>query len=161
MKAIAKETALAVCGGCLYVVLELLWRGRSHWTMFILGGVCFVLIGAINEVIPWEMPLVLQGVIGSACIVTPLEFVTGCIVNLWLGWNVWDYSNIPFNVMGQICLLFSALWVVVSAAAVVLDDWLRYWLFQEPRPHYTLWHWSPSSRRAWVEILPPKKLKLC
>ena len=56
MKTMAKETALAVCGGCLYVILELLWRGRSHWTMFILGGVCFVLIGAINEVIPWEMP---------------------------------------------------------------------------------------------------------
>ena len=55
MKAVAKETALAVCGGCLYVVLELAWRGYSHWTMFILGGLCFVLIGAINEVIPWEM----------------------------------------------------------------------------------------------------------
>ena len=72
---------------------SLLWRGRSHWTMFILGGVCFVLIGLLNEGIPWEMPLVLQGVMGSACIVTPLEFVTGCIVNLWLGWGVWDYSG--------------------------------------------------------------------
>ena len=39
MKGIAKEIALAVCGGCLYVILELLWRGRSHWTMFILGAV--------------------------------------------------------------------------------------------------------------------------
>ena len=142
MKAIAKETALAVCGGCLYVILELLWRGRSHWTMFILGGVCFVLIGAINELLPWGMPLALQGVVGSLCIVTPLEFVTGCIVNLWLGWNVWDYSNIPFNVMGQICLPFSALWVVVSAAAVVLDDWLRYIWFDEERPHYTLFKWG-------------------
>lgn len=142
MKGIAKGTALAVCGGCLYVILELLWRGRSHWTMFILGGVCFVLIGAINEVIPWEMPLVLQGVIGSACIVTPLEFVTGCIVNLWLGWDVWDYSNLPFNVMGQICLPFTLLWVVVSALAIVLDDWLRYIWFDEERPHYTLFKWG-------------------
>ena len=101
MKGIAKGTALAVCGGCLYVVLELLWRGRSHWTMFILGGVCFVLIGLLNEVIPWEMPLVLQGVMGSACIVTPLEFVTGCIVNLWLGWDVWDYSGLPCNLLDK------------------------------------------------------------
>ena len=110
--------------------------------MFILGGLCFILIGLINEVFPWEMPLALQGVVGSLCIVTPLEFVTGCIVNLWLGWNVWDYSNIPFNVMGQICLPFSALWVVVSAAAVVLDDWLRYIWFDEERPHYTLFKWG-------------------
>ena len=51
--------------------------------MFLLGGLCFVLIGLLNEVIPWEMPLPLQGVIGSA-IVTALEFATGCIVNLWL-----------------------------------------------------------------------------
>ena len=105
MKAIAKETALAVCGGCLYVVLELLWRGRSHWTMFILGGVCFVLIGAINEVIPWEMPLVLQGVIGSACIVTPLEFVTGCIVNLWLNGQQLAQSFGAFGTGGQAACL--------------------------------------------------------
>ena len=89
-----------------------------------------------------DKALALQGVVGSLCIVTPLEFVTGCIVNLWLGWNVWDYSNIPFNVMGQICLPFSALWVVVSAAAVVLDDWLRYIWFDEERPHYTLFKWG-------------------
>ena len=61
MKAFLKETALAVCGGCLYVVLELLWRGRSHWTMFLLGGVCFVLIGLFNEDIPSAMPVVLPG----------------------------------------------------------------------------------------------------
>ena len=145
MKKAAKYLILAAVGGVLYYLLEVLWRGYSHWTMALLGGLCFVLIGAINEVIPWEMPLVLQGVIGSACIVTPLEFVTGCIVNLWLGWNVWDYSNIPFNVMGQICLPFSALWVVVSAAAVVLDDWLRYRWFGEDKPHYTLFRWEAKT----------------
>ena len=136
MKGIAKEVVLAVCGGCLYVVLELVLRGYSHWTMFLLGGLCFVLIGLLNEVIPWEMPLLLQGVIGSAAIVTPLELLTGCIVNLGLGWNVWDYSALPCNLWGQICLPFSLLWVVVSIAAVVLDDWLRHWLFGEERPRY-------------------------
>ena len=91
MKGIAKETALAVCGGCLYVILELLWRGRSHWTMFLLGGVCFFLIGLLNEGIPWEMPLVLQGVIGSACIVTPAGiFDGGASSTCGWGWGVWD-----------------------------------------------------------------------
>ena len=146
MKAFLKETALAVCGGCLYVVLELLWRGRSHWTMFILGGVCFVLIGLLNEGIPWEMPLVLQGVMGSAAIVTPLEFLTGCIVNLWLGWGVWDYSGLPCNLLGQICLPFSLLWVLVAMAAAVLDDWLRWRWFGEEKPHYTLFRWGKGER---------------
>lgn len=138
MKKPLKAFVLFLCGGCLYFLLETLWRGYSHWTMFILGGVCFVLIGAINELIPWEMPLIVQGWIGSLCIVTPLEFVTGCIVNLWLGWNVWDYSNMPLNLLGQICLPFSIIWVAVSIAAVVLDDWIRYWWFEEEKPHYKL-----------------------
>lgn len=142
MKGIAKEVVLAVCGGCLYVVLELVLRGYSHWTMFLLGGLCFVLIGLLNEVIPWEMPLVLQGVIGSACIVTPLEFVTGCIVNLWLGWGVWDYSDMPFNLAGQISLPTSLLWIVVSIAAAILDDWIRWRWFGEEKPHYTLIRWG-------------------
>lgn len=141
LKAILKHAALALCGGCIYVVLELVLRGRSHWTMFVLGGLCFVLIGLINEVIPWEMPLALQGVIGSG-IVTALEFCTGCIVNLWLGWDVWDYSNLPLNVMGQICLPFSLLWIIVSILAVLLDDWIRWKYFGEDRPHYTLFKWE-------------------
>lgn len=141
MKTIAKETVLALCGGCLYVLLELLWRGFSHWTMFLLGGACFALIGLLNEVIPWEMPLVLQGVIGSLGIVTPLEFLTGCVVNLGLGWGVWDYTDMPLNLLGQVCLPFALLWVPVAMAAVVLDDLLRWKFFGEECPHYTLLRW--------------------
>ena len=142
MKQALKQAALAVCGGCLYALLELLWRGRTHWTMVLLGGTCFVLIGLLNEILPWEMPLFLQGVIGSVCIVTPLEFLTGCIVNLWLGWGVWDYSGLPLNLLGQICLPFALLWVPVAMAAVVLDDWLRWRWFGEEKPHYTLLKWE-------------------
>lgn len=90
--------------------------------MFILGGLCFILLGLINEVLPWNMPLLLQGVIGSAFIITPLEFITGYIVNIQLGWNIWDYSSMPFNFMGQICLSFSILWIFISISAIVLDD---------------------------------------
>lgn len=138
MKQAFKAVFLFLCGGSLYVLFELLWRGYSHWTMFLLGGLCFFLIGAINEYIPWDMPLVKQGLVGSFCVVTPLEFVTGCIVNLWLGWDVWDYSEIPLNLLGQICLPFSLLWVLISIVAVVLDDWIRYFVFGEERPHYKI-----------------------
>lgn len=134
MKAL-KQTILFGMGGLLYVLIEMLWRGYSHWTMFLVGGLCFALIGLINEVIPWEMPFVWQMMIG-AVIITAVEFVSGCIINLWLGWNVWDYSELPFNVLGQICLQFTFLWFLISAVGIVLDDYLRYWWFGEEKPHY-------------------------
>ena len=40
---------LFLIGGRLYTWLELACRGRTHWTMFILGGLCFVIIGLLNE----------------------------------------------------------------------------------------------------------------
>lgn len=124
-------------GGLLYILFELFWREYSHWTMFIVGGICFLLLGLINEVFTFEMPLVLQMAIGAG-IITCVEFASGCIINLWLGWNVWDYSNLPLNVLGQICLPFTCLWFLVSAIGIVLDDYLRYWLFGEEKPHYKL-----------------------
>lgn len=135
MKRYHKEIILWLIGGLLYMEIELMWRGYSHWTMFTLGGLCFVCLGRINEVIPWNMPLWLQVLIGTA-IITGLEFLTGCIVNLWLGWNVWDYSNVPLNVFGQICLPYILLWAPISLTGIILDDYLRYWLFKEERPYY-------------------------
>ncbi|WP_077610607.1 putative ABC transporter permease [Clostridium sp. Marseille-P2415] len=135
MKKSAKYVFLFGVGGVLYNLLEILFRGWSHWTMFILGGVCFVCIGLINELIPWCTPLWKQMLIGMA-IITYFEFITGCVVNIWLGWDVWDYSNLPGNVLGQICPQFSLLWFWISALGIILDDWLRYRLFGEDRPHY-------------------------
>ncbi|MDR1547876.1 MAG: putative ABC transporter permease [Hungatella sp.] len=124
-------------GGFIYISMELIFRGRSHWTMFLLGGLCFVCLGLINELIPWQMPLLKQMFIGML-IITYFEFITGCVVNIWLGWGIWDYSNIPGNILGQICPVFSFLWFWISGAGIILDDWLRYWLFGEDRPHYTI-----------------------
>ena len=64
-----KYITLGVAGGLLYILIETAWRGYSHWTMFVLGGICFLALGLINEVMPWEMPLCEQVLIG-ACIVT-------------------------------------------------------------------------------------------
>lgn len=96
-----------------------------------------MLIGSINNLFPWEMSLAKQGVIG-ACIVTVLEFITGCIINIWLGWNVWDYSNMPLNILGQVCLPFSLLWILLSIVCIIVDDYLRYLMFNEQMPHYYL-----------------------
>lgn len=137
MRQYLKLSFLFVTGGLLYNILEMAFRGWTHWTMFILGGMCFVCLGLINELIPWTMPL-WQQVIAGACIITGLEFVTGCIVNLWLGWAVWDYSGMPGNIIGQICPQFFVLWLPVSLAGILLDDWLRYWLFNEEKPYYKM-----------------------
>ena len=129
--------ALAITGGLLYILIETIWRGYSHWTMFVLGGICFLALGMINEVLPWEMPLWQQMLLG-ACIITSMEFLTGCIVNLWLGWHVWDYSGMPGNILGQICPQYFLLWLPVSLAGTLLDDWLLFWWWGEERPHYRL-----------------------
>lgn len=130
-----KHLILMMIGGALYVLLELLWRGYSHWTMFFLGGMCFVVLGLLNEIIPWEVPLWRQALLGTA-IVTAAEFITGCVVNLWFRWRVWNYSHMPGNILGQICPQYMILWLPVSIAGIMLDDWLRYWLFGEEKPHY-------------------------
>lgn len=134
---VTRWLALGTIGGAAYVGVELLWRGRSHWTMAVLGGLLFLLIGAINEVVPWDMPLMLQSLMGAGA-VTLAELAAGILLNLWLGLGIWDYSGQPLNLWGQICLPYSLLWIPLAMAAVVLDDWLRYWLFREERPHYTL-----------------------
>ena len=132
---IKKYEFLFFVGATIYVIIEKLYRGYSHWTMFLLGGICFIALGLINEVMPWDMPLLLQMFIGGA-IITVLELITGCVVNLWLGWNVWDYSELPFNLWGQISRFSSIVWVGLSLVGIVLDDYIRWKFFGEEKPRY-------------------------
>lgn len=135
VKNIIKYLILGIIGGFTYVLIELLYRGHSHWSMFAVSAVSFILIGLINEFISWDMELWKQMLIGSD-IVTILEFISGYILNIKLGWHIWNYSNVPFNILGQICLPFSIVWFFISLIAIVADDYLRYWLFDEEKPHY-------------------------
>lgn len=142
MKRLVKAAVLAAIGGATYYGIERIFKtlvsgGRTHWSMAVIGGVMFLLIGSINEFIPWEMPLLLQGIIGSVAI-TAVELLAGIYLNLYLRLGIWDYSRMPFNLWGQICLPFSLLWVLLSIVAVILDDWVRYFLWGEARPHYTV-----------------------
>ena len=137
MKLLLKNAVLYSVGGIIYYLIEILWRGYSHWTMCLLGGFCFLCIGLINEFFTWEIKIWKQAIYGTA-LITVLEFFSGCIINIWLGWNVWDYSNVPFNVLGQICLPYIILWFPLTIVGIVLDDYLRYWLFNEEKPHYKI-----------------------
>jgi uncharacterized membrane protein len=106
--------------------------------MYAVGGLCFVVIGGINNWIPWGMPLPLQGVTGALA-VTVAELASGMILNVWLGLAIWDYSAMPYNLLGQICLPFSAAWAALSLVAIWLDDLLRHYLFGEDKPRYNWW----------------------
>lgn len=123
-------------GGAIYYCIEIAFRGHSHPSMFVLGGLCYILIGCINEYFPWNMPIEIQAILGGV-IITILEFITGYIVNIKLGLGVWDYSNLKYNFMGQICLPFSFIWMGISVIAILLDDHVRYKTFGEEKPRYT------------------------
>lgn len=137
MKIISKNIGLFTIGGLLYYLIEILWRGYSHLSMFVVGGICFIFIGLINEHLSFDTPLWKQQLI-AASIVTGIELIAGLILNVWLKLDIWDYSNLAFNLLGQICLQYSILWFLLSLLAIVLDDWLRWWLFEEEKPHYKL-----------------------
>lgn len=134
---IIKYIMLFIIGGLIYTTLEIIFRGYTHWTMGVIGGFCFILLGLINEMLPWSTPLALQMLIGSI-IITFIEFVSGCILNIWLKLNIWDYSNLPFNILGQICLPFSILWYFISAIGIIVDDYIRYLYFGEEKPRYKI-----------------------
>lgn len=120
LKNILFHCIVAVFGGFVYMGVELLWRGHTHWTMGVLGGICFVLIGLLDEV--QEHPPILKQMFQGAVIVTALEFVFGLILNVWLKLGIWDYSNLPFNIMGQICLQFFIAWFFLSYLAIKLEN---------------------------------------
>lgn len=98
-------------GGVGYGIIEILWRGYTHWTMMILGGISFLAIYYIN-IYFFDMGIILKAILGAAFI-TLAELVTGIIVNIVLKWDIWNYSKLPFNVKGQICLLYSVFWIAL------------------------------------------------
>ena len=115
-------TFVYLLGAFGYGGVELLWRGHTHWTMLLLGGACFLAIYAITIRRPgplWGKCLLCAGT------VTALEFCTGCFVNLYLGWDVWDYGGIPGNLLGQVCPLYAALWYLLSLPSAALARALR------------------------------------
>lgn len=125
-----KNSVLYYTGGLCYLTLELLWRGRSHGSMFLAGGLCFLLIGNLKKILPGT-PLALRAAAGSV-LVTTVELGFGLAVNR--DYLVWDYRDQPGNFMGQICPLFSILWIPVSLAAILLFDRLDQFLDQKLSP---------------------------
>lgn len=131
---IIEYIVIFMVGAITYLLIEILWRGYTHWTMGILGGIVIILVGLINEVTRKDLPLIIQAPLASI-IITLIEYWAGYILNIQLGMNIWDYSDLPLNVDGQICLYFSLLWMILGIVASVFDDLVRWRIFGEEKPH--------------------------
>lgn len=149
IKKIPKYLFLFLVGGAAYVGIELVFRGYSHPAMYVVGGLCFIFCGLINEKIDWYLPLISQQFLGM-CFITIIEFISGCILNLWLKLNIWDYSKMPYNLFGQICLLFTICWFFLSIVGIVLDDILRWKFYGEEKPRYYILGFHKGSKRKFI-----------
>ncbi len=126
MRRIGEYAIVYTIGGVGYTIIEILWRGYTHWTMAMTGGMCLTLI-YMNEAFHNHAPLWKRCLVGSL-IISLSELAVGFVVNILLGWKVWDYSNQLFNLFGQVCVLYSALWYLLCIPAAGLCTFLRKWL---------------------------------
>lgn len=132
MQKALKLYTVFVLGGLLYGLIEISVRGFSHITMGILGGASMVVIHLLNDQRRNGLSFITQLGI-AALFITSIEFLAGEILNRRLHMNIWDYSEMPLNFDGQICLLFVVFWFLLAAVGTFLDDWLRWKMFGESK----------------------------
>lgn len=109
---------VCIFGSYGYGGLELLWRGRTHWSMLMTGGICFLCIYLIANKTKLSHP---RKCILCAASITTIEYLAGIFVNIKMGWEVWDYSSLPFHLNGQICLPYTAIWLLLSIPCLWLS----------------------------------------
>ena len=130
-------------GGAVYYLLEVAYKSltghpeRISWTMLVVAIILCIPVERCGAELPWSCPLWLQSLC-CAMLVTAVEFVAGLVLNVWLGLGIWDYSHLPFNLMGQICPQFTALWWGLCLVFIPVFDWLRWAVEGGERPHYTI-----------------------
>lgn len=123
IKNIILHGVFGLIAGCIYLLIELAFRGYTHWTMLPLAAVIFICAGILDEC-DKPLPFWQQVVLGTA-IATALEFVAGLILNVWLGLGIWDYSDQPGNLLGQICPLFTLAWVFLMIISIKLENFMH------------------------------------
>lgn len=120
---ILEKLTVFLFGAAAYCAIEILWRGYTHWTMAVAGGLCFFIIYFENTKLK-NAHFLLRCAVGAASI-TAVELAIGIVVNIILGWNVWDYSAMPLNFLGQICLPYALLWFALCIPILFICDFAR------------------------------------
>lgn len=131
-----RKLVLFVTGFCVYITIENCYRGYSFWLMGIVGGLVMLILDSVNNRLSWDIDMSVYGLIGMTS-VTAFELIIGELLK-WLNQPaMWDYSNMPFNFDGVICLPFSIAWFFLSYLGVFLADSINYYVFEElPVPYY-------------------------
>ena len=133
-----KNIVLFIVGFCIYITIEVCFRGYSFPLMGICGGVALILNDKINDCVSWDTDLILQGLFG-AVLITTMEFVIGTLALKGFITPMWDYSNVLFNYKGIICMPFSAVWALLSIIGIFISDAINYYLFEEEQcPYYKI-----------------------
>ncbi|MBQ4095180.1 MAG: hypothetical protein IJC65_01980 [Oscillospiraceae bacterium] len=116
-------------GALSYGLLEVLTRGFTHISMGLLGGMCFLFMSYTSELREEGNLTLIQQLICVTLFITVAELLCGIIINLELGLAVWDYSDMPFNLYGQICLPFSLLWLGITFIGIMADDAIKRYIY--------------------------------
>lgn len=134
-KKVSEVLFFMAVGGSIYYLIEIGFRGYSHWTMFLLGGLAFLFCSFQGNVMHWTEPLWIQ-IVRAVLFLTALEFSTGIICNKWLGIGIWDYADQPFQLWGQICLPFMLLFSGLLCLAILLGGVILWKIYREQKPDY-------------------------
>ena len=139
-----KRIAIWFCMGMVYYPMEGLYRipsngGWAHISMMFVGMFCCAAACGVLNQFKWfyKKPVIVQSAVGS-CAMLVVELLAGCILNLWLGFGIWDYSNLALNILGQVCPQFGIIWFCLMPLAIWLEDFLVY-SFYRKGAYYTLW----------------------
>lgn len=127
--------------GVAYSQLELFFRGFTYVQMTFIGGLCGALIGLLDAHPAYYNRTMFQQCVLGTLIVLLIEYISGYLFNIKLGMDIWDYTCLPCNLRGQICLPTAVIWFFICPLAVWLDDYLRFRLFAERKPESPLRHY--------------------
>ena len=115
LKALLYVAFYFLLGATVYSLIEVAWRGYTHWTMAVLGGLITVLLKSLDKFFP-TAPLFFKATIGAA-IITIFELIAGIIINRRYEMGVWSYDSVPYNILGQICPVYTLYWFLLCIAA--------------------------------------------
>lgn len=132
MKNLIRFLVIATLTGISYMGIEILYRGRTHWTMMIVAGLTVYAIGLLDEDKRIKLKIYQQSLIGML-IATIFEFISGIILNIILGLNIWSYEGRWGNILGQVCPLFMLFWLLIIPIGLFMDNYIRYKLFNEEK----------------------------
>ena len=138
MKQFKKNLILIYVMGSMYMTIEGLWRGWTNISMLFVGGLCAFLIDTLNEYPSFRNKKMWIQCLFGTIITLVIELLSGLVLNVWLGYHIWDYSMDFGNILGQICPLYGLFWFWLMPLCIFTGDFLRYYIFGEEKPNSLL-----------------------